>query len=204
MRRKRLGEIVDVMRKDLYTLKATRGALEASTESRVAEFASDLRATETQLQECLEAQNSLRDVVSRLLRSQDAAESRIQKRLRAQLRYWLEKQIRTPDIIIQDELLPEIGTAYTLLELNSKDGSPIMLGGNINLVNLALGDVVDVALVCTDHKGSVAKLFGQILRGPLDDPYFVLEPLVVTSGAKLIFRALQGHSRSFTYTFYRW
>jgi len=187
MKRRKLATRVDAVEADLAALKAALNILEAHTESRIAKLVSDLQAVE-----------------SRTQRSLKEGESRIQKRLRAQLRYWLEKQIRTPDIIIQDELLPEIGTSYTLLELNSKDGSPIMLGGNMNLVNLASGDVVDIALVCTDHKGNSAKLFGQTLRGPLDDPYFVLEPLVVTSGAKLIFRALQGHSRSLTYCFYRW
>jgi len=132
------------------------------------------------------------------------SESRIQKRLRAQLRYWLDKQTRIPDIIVQDELQPEIGTAYTLLELGSKDGSPVMLGGNLNLVNLALGDVAVIACACTDHRGNEARFFRQVLRGPLEDPYFVLEPLVVTSGTKVTFQATQGHSRSFTYTFYRW
>lgn len=133
-----------------------------------------------------------------------SSESRIQKRLRAQLRYWLEKQTRIPDIIVQDELQPEIGTEYTLLELQPKDGSPIMLGGNMNLVSLALGDVVVIACVCTDHKGSEARFFSDILRGPLEDPYFILEPLVITSGTKVVFQATQGHSRPFTYTFYRW
>ena len=175
----------------LRALEAALGALEAHTDGRLVEIASDFQA-------------DLQAAESRTQKSLKDAESRIQKRLRAQLRYWLEKQIRTPDIIIQDELSPEIGTTYTLLELNSKDGSPIMLGGNINLINLAEGDVVDIALICTDHKGKSARLFNQNLHGPLEDPYFVLEPLVVTSGAKLIFKALQGRSRSLTYTFYRW
>lgn len=133
------------------------------------------------------------------------SEGRIQKRLRAQIQYWIEKRTRAPDIITQDELLPEIGTTYTLLDVKTQDGTPIMLGGNLNLVKLALGDVVEVALVCMDHKGDEARFFSQSdLRGPLDDPYFVLEPLVVTTGVKVVFRAVQGHSRSFTYSFYKW
>ncbi len=128
----------------------------------------------------------------------------IQKRLSDQLKYRFSKLTSAPDIILRDELTARIGTEYTLLEYSSKDAKPVMLGGNLNLVALQQGDVAEISCIFFDHKGTPAALSREEVRGPADSPFYIIEPLVVTSGIRITYRALQGHSRPIAYAFYKW
>ncbi len=176
--------------------------VEDHLESRFVEMRGELSSSISQTQNGLAAEIKERE--DRILGQLKNTEKAIQRRLKGQLTYYLEKKIKAPDILVQEELQPEIGTDYILVNLEVKNNQPIMFGGNLNLANLGRGDAVNLVCLYTDHKGSESTFFRHEIRGPLDDPFYIVEPQVVTAGARIVFRALQGRSRPFTYCFYRW